>query len=83
MAENELQATPLPVNMELTKLFRCARCGISYSPAKSTSSLRLTYCSFFCELGDLGFSMSGLEHMQLVSRDEPAVESAHPVGARE
>jgi len=33
-------------------------------PTKSTSALRLTYCSFLCELGDLGFSMVGLEHME-------------------
>lgn len=68
--------------MELAKLFRCARCGLSYSPAKSTSSLRLTYCSFFCELGDLGFSMSGLEHMQLKRREgPPAGEPPSPVAA--
>ena len=38
-------------------------------PTKSTSDLRLTYCSFLCELGDLGFSMSGLEHMERVPRE--------------
>lgn len=43
---------------------RCARCGLAYAPGKSTSALRLTYCSFLCELGDLGFSISGLEHME-------------------
>jgi len=82
MGDTELQASTLPVNMELTRLFRCARCGISYSPSKSTSSLRLTYCSFFCGLGDLGFSMSGLEHMQLRPRQENA-EPPSPVGARD
>lgn len=44
---------------------RCSRCNLVYSPLKSTSALRLTYCSFLCELGDLGFSIAGLEHMQL------------------
>ena len=43
---------------------QCPICKLVYVPSKSTSALRLTYCSFLCELGDLGFSMSGLEHME-------------------
>jgi hypothetical protein len=45
---------------------------------KSTSALRLTYCSFLCELGDLGFSMQGLENMERVPKAdiEPVVELA-------
>jgi len=59
-------------NAELSSLLRCARCKLSYLPQKSTSALKLTYCSFLCELGDLGFSMAGLEHMELrkPKRDE-------------
>jgi len=43
---------------------KCKRCQLSYVVAKSTSALKLTYCSFLCELGDLGFSMAGLESME-------------------
>lgn len=59
---------------ELLSLPRCRRCNLTYLPAKSTSALRLTYCSFLCELGDLGFSMTGLEHMERAARPEPALE---------
>lgn len=52
-------------------MLRCTRCELRYVPSKSTSSLRLTYCSFLCELGDLGFSIAGLEHME---RQAPAIE---------
>lgn len=45
-------------------MVRCKRCNLSYITNRSSSALRLTYCSFLCELGDLGFSMDGLEHMQ-------------------
>ena len=67
------------------EMLRCTRCELRYVPSKSTSSLRLTYCSFLCELGDLGFSISGLEHMEpkpkaieapAVELDEPASEPA-------
>ncbi len=62
---------------------QCSRCKLSYMPSKSTSSLRLTYCSFLCELGDLGFSMQGLEGMVRKPRDEsgPAIELPVPVVA--
>jgi len=46
------------------KLPRCKRCNLSYVLNKSTSALKLTYCSFLCELGVLGFSMAGLEAME-------------------
>jgi len=54
---------------ELVAMPRCKRCNLSYMTTKSTSALRLTYCSFLCELGDLGFSMQGLEHMERVPKD--------------
>ena len=57
-------------NAELVTLPKCTRCKLGYLPTKSTSALRLTYCSFFCELGDLGFSMSGLESMQRAVKTE-------------
>ncbi|MCA9822182.1 MAG: hypothetical protein KC482_17785 [Dehalococcoidia bacterium] len=58
---------------EITELLRCTRCNLRYAAGKSTSSLKLTYCSFLCELGDLGFSMAGLEHMERAV-SEPASE---------
>lgn len=62
-------------NADLVTMPRCSRCNLSYLPTKSTSALRLTYCSFLCELGDLGFSMAGLEHMERVKK-EPEVAAA-------
>lgn len=57
-------------------MLRCKRCNLLYMGTKSTSALRLTYCSFLCELGDLGFSMQGLENMERVPKAdlEPASE---------
>jgi hypothetical protein len=52
------------LNAEMRELLRCKRCNLPYASARSTSALRLTYCSLFCELSDLGFSMDALEHMQ-------------------
>lgn len=61
-----------PVNVmrngELISMPRCKRCKLVYLTTKSTSELRLTYCSFLCELGDLGFSISGLEHMERIPK---------------
>lgn len=54
---------------------RCKRCQLSYVLAKSTSALRLTYCSFLCELGDLGFSMAGLESMERAPASETPPEA--------
>ncbi len=70
-------------NEELVKMLHCSRCKLRYMPSKSTSSLRLTYCSFLCELGDLGFSMQGLEGMVRKPRDEssPPAELPEPVAA--
>jgi|GEM_PF-964488 len=65
-----------PVNAELVSMPRCKRCGLLYVGNKSTSALRLTYCSFLCELGDLGFSMQGLEHMERAPKAEtPLIEA--------
>ncbi|MCZ2109193.1 MAG: hypothetical protein LC118_06470 [Dehalococcoidia bacterium] len=63
-------ATVLLHDGEIVSLPRCKRCNLSYIPAKSTSALRLTYCSFLCELGDLGFSMAGLETMERIKKEE-------------
>jgi hypothetical protein len=68
------QPTPSPRNVELVSLLHCTRCGLSYLPSKSTSALKLTYCSFLCELGDLGFSMVGLEHMERAKKPEKPAE---------
>lgn len=51
-------------NAEMKSLLHCRRCKLPYASSRSTSSLRLTYCSLFCELSDLGFSMDALEHME-------------------
>ncbi len=84
MTDDPDQAAPArPLhNAELVKMPRCTRCGLSYLPTKSTSALRLTYCSFLCELGDLGFSMTGLEHMERKKKtpeEDDAPPEAEPV----
>lgn len=66
-------ALPPPRDADLVTMPHCTRCGLPYIPTKSTSALRLTYCSFLCELGDLGFSMTGLE--QMVRKEKPVVEA--------
>lgn len=69
-----LTAAIVPVrNADLVTMPHCIRCNLPYIPTKSTSALRLTYCSFLCELGDLGFSMTGLEQMERVKKPVEAV----------
>ena len=68
------QSTPALFSDQLEDLLRCTRCDLPYKAAKSTSGLRLTYCSFLCELGDLGFSMAGLEHMQRDVKPKPVTQ---------
>lgn len=62
--ETPAELPPPTFGEDSEEMVRCTRCDLRYQPSKSTSALRLTYCSFLCELGDLGFSISGLEHMQ-------------------
>ncbi len=79
LAENAPES-PITLHSDaIGSLFRCKRCKLAYTTQKSTSALRLTYCSFLCELGDLGFSMSGLEMMERapIATDTPEPE---PVG---
>lgn len=76
-ATTEDREEPIPAavparNSELVSMPRCKRCNLLYMPTKSSSALRLTYCSFLCELGDLGFSMQGLEQMERAPKPEPA-----------
>lgn len=68
---------------ELAKMPRCKRCNLAYLPNKSTSALKLTYCSFLCELGDLGFSMAGLEHMERIPKDAEPEQQPQLVAAGE
>ena len=76
--------TSAPRNAELVSMLHCTRCQLSYLPSKSTSALKLTYCSFLCELGDLGFSMVGLEHMERAKKPEqPPTPEPEPVAAAE
>ena len=44
-----------------TELILCERCNQPYKHTKSSSSLRMTYCSINCEQADLGFTMEALE----------------------
>ena len=80
MTEDRDEGIPVAIadqrNATLVTMPRCSRCKLSYLPTKSTSALRLTYCSFLCELGDLGFSMAGLEHMERVKKEVPEPEPA-------
>jgi len=71
--DEPVQAALPSINAELVSMPRCKRCNLIYVGTKSTSALRLTYCSFLCELGDLGFSMQGLEHMERVPKVEAVV----------
>ncbi len=80
---NDGPSMPLPHgDAELVGMVRCTRCKLAYLPMKSTSALRLTYCSFLCELGDLGFSITGLEHMERVKKpvEAPSEPEAAPAG---
>lgn len=74
--EGATAAVPPAHDAALVTMPRCARCNLSYLPTKSSSALRLTYCSFLCELGDLGFSMVGLEHMERVKKPVAEVVAA-------
>jgi hypothetical protein len=76
--DERIPAEGLARNAEIVKLPRCSRCNLTYIVAKSTSALKLTYCSFLCELGDLGFSMSGLESMELVKKEAAETETPEP-----
>jgi hypothetical protein len=76
--DREEPIEPLPRNEALVSIPRCARCNLTYLPAKSTSALKLTYCSFLCELGDLGFSISGLEHMELIKKERGEIDFPEP-----
>lgn len=54
-------------------------CGSLYSPHKSNSSLRLTFCTIFCEIKALGFSIEALERNEPLifkSNELPSVELA-------
>ena len=79
--DNGARTQPLLHDVELVTMPRCTRCNLSYLPTKSTSALRLTYCSFLCELGDLGFSMAGLEHMERVKKTVEVPAEALPAPA--
>lgn len=73
--EEPIEAHLPTTNVEMVSMPRCKRCNLLYMANKSTSALRLTYCSFLCELGDLGFSMQGLEHMERAPKVEPPADT--------
>ena len=72
--DEPIQAALPTVNADLVSMPRCKRCNLLYIGNKSTSALRLTYCSFLCELGDLGFSMQGLEHMERAPKESDVTD---------
>ena len=85
MTEDREESVPLAVlpprrDEELVIVPRCTRCKLVYVPSKSSSALKLTYCSFLCELGDLGFSIQGLESMELKKKVEEPVAAATAAG---
>ena len=67
---------------------KCLRCERLHTPARSTSSLPLTYCGFLCEKAHLGFSIEALEHMQrpleksVAESILRAIEDVQPVTSR-
>jgi hypothetical protein len=40
---------------------QCKACGSYYYPHKSSSSLRLTWCTILCEVKDLGYHLRSFE----------------------
>jgi hypothetical protein len=82
--DEPIEETVPAVNAELVSMPRCKRCNLLYMGTKSTSALRLTYCSFLCELGDLGFSMQGLEYMERAPKESVDLDvepEPEPVGS--
>ena len=80
---NEHPASKLPLTIldeDGEELFECDSCGLHYRPSKSTSSLRLTYCGFLCEIGDLGFSIDGLEQMEIISTTDANADTSSDEG---
>ncbi len=80
---NEPPASTLPLTIldeDGEELFECYSCGLHYRPSKSTSSLRLTYCGFLCEIGDLGFSIDGLEQMEIISTSDANADTSSDEG---
>lgn len=61
-------------------LIKCLRCETLYKWTKSTSSLKLTYCTSLCERGDLGFNLEALEKnvITLVPKQEKVEENEEP-----
>ena len=71
--DEPIRAALPQTNAAMVSMPRCKRCNLLYVGNKSTSALRLTYCSFLCELGDLGFSMQGLEQMERAVKEAVAL----------
>ena len=54
---------------QLTQMYKCLRCDVPYDWRRSTSSsLKMTYCSSLCELGDLGFTIEAMIREHLIRR---------------
>jgi len=47
---------------------KCKRCQIPYHWEKSSSNLKMTYCSILCEVGDLGFSLDSIFYLEKVEK---------------
>lgn len=48
----------------------CEKCEVFYMSNTSSASLPLQYCSIFCEIGQLGFSLEALEKNDYIFRKD-------------
>lgn len=63
----------------IKRMNACERCHTHYLWEKSTSVLKMTFCSILCEIGQLGFSIDGAITMErqvkpIVSLEENKIE---------
>jgi hypothetical protein len=54
----------------MDELVPCKKCGTPYHPNKSTSSLKLTWCSVICESNELGFHLNSWINQPVKVRPE-------------
>jgi endogenous inhibitor of DNA gyrase (YacG/DUF329 family) len=47
---------------------KCKRCQTPYHWEKSSSNLKMTYCSILCEIGDLGFSIDSIFYLERMEK---------------
>lgn len=55
----------LPLNHpQVSTMHTCAKCGMRYSWPRSSSALKMTYCTSLCEFLALGFTIDELLNTQ-------------------